>query len=107
MLGRGFSHGAAYTDKGNIKSSAIKLSNKLQRFNGVSDLYNTERNIMTVQPIYDTEGQSMVATAFASVEAGGLGATKLGVIATTDEAGKGMLNGIKIEAQKLGKSIVL
>ncbi|MBR4835908.1 MAG: ABC transporter substrate-binding protein, partial [Clostridia bacterium] len=60
---------------------------------GVSDLYNTEANIMTVQPIYDTEGQSMVATAFAPVEAGGLGATKLGVISTTDEAGKGMLNG--------------
>lgn len=70
---------------------------------GVSDLYNTERNIMTVQPIYDTEGQSMVATAFASKEAGGLGATKLGIISTTDEAGKGMLNGIKIEVQKLGK----
>lgn len=74
---------------------------------GVSDLYNTERNIMTVQPIYDTEGQSMVATAFASVEAGGLAAKKLGVIATTDEAGKGMLNGIKIEAQKLGKTYEL
>ena len=70
---------------------------------GVSDLYNTERNIMTVQPIYDTEGQSMVATAFASVEAGGLAAVKLGVISTTDEAGKGMLNGIKIEVEKLGK----
>lgn len=70
---------------------------------GVSDLYNTERNIMTVQPIYDTEGQSMVATAFASKEAGGLGATKLGVISTTDEAGKGMLNGIKIEVEKLSK----
>ena len=71
---------------------------------GVSDLYNTEANIMTVQPIYDTEGQSMVATAFAPVSAGGLGATKLGVISTTDEAGKGMLNGIKIELAKLGKS---
>ncbi len=70
---------------------------------GVSDLYETERNIMTVQPIYDTEGQSMVATAFASVEAGGLGAKKLGVISTTDEAGRGMLNGIKIEVKKLGK----
>ena len=70
---------------------------------GVSDLYNTERNIMTVQPIYDTEGQSMVATAFATVEVGGLAATKLGVISTTDEAGKGMLNGIKIEVEKLGK----
>ena len=71
---------------------------------GVSDLYNTERNLMTVQPIYDTEGQSMVATAFASKEAGGLAAAKLGVISTTDEAGKGMLNGIKIEVEKLGKS---
>jgi len=70
---------------------------------GVSDLYNTERNIMTVQPIYDTEGQSMVATAFASTDVGGLAATKLGVISTTDEAGKGMLNGIKIEVEKLGK----
>ena len=70
---------------------------------GVSDLYNTEANIMTVQPIYDTEGQSMVATAFAPVEAGGLGATKLGVISTTDEAGKGMLNGIEIEVKKIGK----
>ena len=70
---------------------------------GVSDLYNTERNVMTVQPIYDTEGQSMVATAFATVAVGGLAATKLGVISTTDEAGKGMLNGIKIEVEKLGK----
>jgi ABC-type branched-subunit amino acid transport system substrate-binding protein len=70
---------------------------------GVSDLYNTEKNIMTVQPIYDTEGQSMVATAFAPADAGGLGATKLGVISTTDEAGKGMLNGIKIEVERLGK----
>lgn len=71
---------------------------------GVSDLYNTEKNILTVQPIYDTEGQSMVATAFAPADAGGLGATKLGVISTTDEAGKGMLNGIKIEVEKLGKA---
>ena len=70
---------------------------------GVSDLYNTERNAMTVQPIYDTEGQSMVATAFAPVDAGGLAATKLGVISTTDDAGKGMLNGIQIEVQRLGK----
>ena len=70
---------------------------------GVSQLYNTKRNAMTVQPIYDTEGQSMVATAFAPVSAGGLGATKLGVISTTDDAGIGMLNGIQIEVEKLGK----
>lgn len=70
---------------------------------GASDLYDTERNVMTVQPIYDTEGQHMVATAFAPVEAGGLGAKKLGVISTTDDAGKGMLAGIKAEVEKLGK----
>lgn len=70
---------------------------------GVSQLYNTERNAMTVQPIYDTEGQSMVATAFAPVDAGGLAATKLGVISTTDDAGIGMLNGIQIEVARLGK----
>ena len=70
---------------------------------GVSDLYDTEKNVMTVQPIYDTEGQSMVATAFASLEVGGLGGTKVGIISTTDEAGKGMLNGIEIEVEKLGK----
>jgi hypothetical protein len=74
---------------------------------GVSQLYNTKRNAMTVQPIYDTEGQSMVATAFAPVSAGGLGATKLGVISTTDDAGIGMLNGIKIEVEKLGKGSVV
>ena len=45
----------------------------------------------------------MVATAFAPVDAGGLGATKLGVISTTDDAGIGMLNGIKIEVERLGK----
>ena len=70
---------------------------------GASCLYNTERNVMTVQPIYDTEGQSMLATAFAPEAVGGLAGTKVGVISTTDEAGIGMLNGIKIEAAKLGK----
>ncbi len=71
---------------------------------GVSELYDTERNVMTVQPIYETEGASMVASAFASTEDNiGLGATKVGVISTTDEAGKGMLRGIKQEVGKLGK----
>ncbi len=71
---------------------------------GVSELYDTERNVMTVQPIYETEGASMLASAFASTEGNlGLGATKVGVISTTDEAGKGMLRGIKQEVSKLGK----
>lgn len=71
---------------------------------GVSELYDTERNVMTVQPIYETEGSAMVASAFASTENNmGLGATKLGVINTSDEAGKGMLRGIQLEVSKLGK----
>ncbi len=71
---------------------------------GVSQLYDTEENVMTVQPIYNTEGSAMVASAFATKEDNlGLGATKLGVISTTDEAGMGMLEGIKLEVNKLGK----
>lgn len=73
---------------------------------GVSELYDTERNIMTVQPIYETEGRSMLATAYAPVEAGGLGGTKVGVIYTTDDAGFGMVAGIREEEKALGKAVV-
>lgn len=73
---------------------------------GVSELYETERNIMTVQPIYETEGRSMLATAYAPVEAGGLGGTKVGVIYTTDDAGFGMLAGIREEEKALAKNVV-
>ena len=73
---------------------------------GVSELYDTERNIMTVQPIYETEGRSMLATAYAPVEAGGLGGTKVGVIYTTDDAGFGMVAGIREEEKALGVSVV-
>ena len=73
---------------------------------GVSELYETERNIMTVQPIYETEGRSMLATAYAPVEAGGLGGTKVGVIYTTDDAGFGMVAGIREEEKALGKAVV-
>ena len=77
---------------------------------GVSGLFNqkaegNDRAVMSVQPIYDAEGQVLLARAVAKTEGNmGLGATKVGVISTTDDAGKGMLNGIKIEAEKLGIS---
>ncbi|MDD3831334.1 MAG: ABC transporter substrate-binding protein [Clostridia bacterium] len=71
---------------------------------GVNQLYGTEGNVMTIQPIYKTEGRSMLATAFATTEGGlGLGATKVGVIATTDEAGASIKAGIVIEQEELGK----
>ena len=78
---------------------------------GVSGLYNleakgNERAVMSVQPIYDAEGQVLLARALATTEGAlGLGGSKIGVISTTDDAGKGMLNGIKVEAEKLGSKI--
>lgn len=70
---------------------------------GASQLYKTERNVMTIQPIYNTEGRSMLATAAASTDGNiGLGGTKIGVIATTDEAGASIKAGILEEAGVLG-----
>ena len=78
---------------------------------GISGLYNEEakgyeRAIMSVQPIYDAEGRVLLARAVASTEGNvGLGGTKIGVISTKDEAGKGMLNGIKTQAKELKAKI--
>ena len=74
---------------------------------GVSGLYNeaakgNEKAVMSVQPIYNSEGRVLLARAAASVESGkGLGGKKIGVISTTDEAGTGLLAGIKRQAEEL------
>lgn len=74
---------------------------------GISDLYQEEavgfnRAVMPVQPIYDTEGKVLLARALAATTYNvGLGGTKIGVISTTDDAGKGMLSGIKKQADLL------
>ncbi len=78
---------------------------------GISDLYDanaTGKNgcVYPVQPIYDTEGEMLLARALST-----LGGKKIGVISTTDAAGEGMLAGIKIHeasltsAQKTGVTI--
>ena len=78
---------------------------------GISGLYNNkaegyERAIMSVQPIYNAEGKVLLARALASTEGNkGLGGTKIGVISTKDEAGKGMLAGIQEQAKELKASI--
>lgn len=78
---------------------------------GISGLYNTEaqgfeRAIMSVQPIYNAEGRVLLARAVASTEGNlGLGATKVGVISTKDEAGNGMLAGIKEQAKELNVKV--
>jgi len=73
---------------------------------GISDLYAEGLSgkaacYFPVQPIYNGEGRMLLARAMASSENGvGLGGTKIGVLATTDDAGAGMLSGIRRQAQE-------
>lgn len=75
---------------------------------GVDALYNEtaeggEKAIMPVQPIYKTEGRVLLARALATADGSlGLAGKKIGVISTSDEAGMGMLSGIKRQAEILG-----
>ena len=83
---------------------------------GIDALYNDnatsdgDRSIFPVQPLNMTEGRSLIVRAFASALdgegklTGGIGATKVGVISNQDEASKGILNGIKLEAETLPAS---
>ncbi len=73
---------------------------------GIGELYNdkatgNERGIFPVQPIYKTEGQIMVARAV-----GDFGAEKIGVIYTSDDAGKDILWGVEDKAKELGVEVV-
>jgi branched-chain amino acid transport system substrate-binding protein len=73
---------------------------------GVSDLFvpeakGGERASFPVQPIYDAEGQVMVARAVAD-----LGATKIGVIYTNADDGRGLLRGVELQAKELGVELV-
>ena len=61
-----------------------------------------------IQPIYDAEGRVLLARAVASTEGGyGLGGTKIGVIATTDDAGAGLLAGVKRQMQDIDVEVVI
>ncbi|PAT01670.1 hypothetical protein CI105_05345 [Candidatus Izimaplasma bacterium ZiA1] len=73
---------------------------------GISALFNenatgSDRSSFPVQPIYDAEGQVMVARAV-----GSFSAAKIGVIYTNDDAGKGILNGVEIQAALEGVTLV-
>lgn len=72
---------------------------------GISALFNPEaeggaRASFPVQPIFDAEGEVMIARAV-----GSLGASSVGVIYTNDDAGRGLLNGIQIRANMLGVNL--
>lgn len=61
-----------------------------------------DKGIFPVQPLNGTEGRMLVLRAFAPYDKGGLGATKVGVIANSNEASQALLSGIKLEAKDSG-----
>lgn len=72
---------------------------------GVSSLFNPdavdgEKASFPVQPIYDAEGEVMVARAL-----GELGADSIGVIYSNADDGRGLLNGIQLRSSELGVSL--
>ena len=80
---------------------------------GINDLYFKEslgNPVMAVQPIYKTDGRIMTARAFNEAIYGVDASEKLtadakvGVLYTNDEAGNGIFEGIKEEAEVLGKT---
>ena len=77
---------------------------------GINALYQegatgNNRAVMPLQPIYKTEGRVLLARALAT-GSHGLSGTKIGVISTTDDAGKGILEGIQRQAQETPVTIV-
>lgn len=73
---------------------------------GVGTLYNAEatgneRASFPVQPVYPAEGQVMVARAV-----GDFNAEKIGVIYSNDDSGTSMLEGVRIEAENQGVTLV-
>ena len=79
---------------------------------GIEDLYQegatgNDKVIYPVQPIYNSEGRVLLARAVAPTDNGvGLGGTKIGVVATTDDAGSGLVYGVKKQAETLDVEIV-
>lgn len=76
---------------------------------GIEELYQENASgsdavIYPVQPIYNAEGQVLLARALAEPDTG-LGATKIGVVATTDDAGAGLIYGVKKQAETLSADI--
>ena len=78
---------------------------------GINELYQEEavgynKSVMPVQPIYKTEGRIMLARAIAT-HTYGFAATKVGVIYTTDDAGLGMVDGVRRQAQEVTSNVTI
>lgn len=73
---------------------------------GISELFNPRaegnaRSSFPVQPIYDAEGEVMVARAYDEYDA-----ENIGVIYTNADDGRGMMNGINLRAADLGINLI-
>lgn len=60
-----------------------------------------DKVVFPVQPLNGTEGRMLILRAFAPTDKGGLGGTKVGVIANSNEASQALLQGIMAEAATL------
>lgn len=74
---------------------------------GNNELFNEsadtlgERGIFPVQPLNEPEGRMLILRAFAPIDKGGLGATKVGVIYNSNEASQALYRGIQKEMANL------
>ncbi len=77
---------------------------------GTPELYHEKTPgccIFPVQPIYEAEGRVLLARALAPKEGNmGLGGTKIGCIATTDDCGEGLRYGVDFQAKELGVDVM-
>ncbi len=64
-----------------------------------------DAGIFPVQPLNFTEGRMLILRAFAPLDKGGLGGTKVGVLSNTVEASQTILKGIEAEAENLSGDI--
>lgn len=79
---------------------------------GNDELFNanakgSDRKIMPVQPLNNTEGRSMILRAVAPVANGGFAAKKVGVIANNGDTSQAMLAGINAEKSNLPSGVTI
>lgn len=94
----------SYEDQGTL----LESTNKVEVYTPLTKSYYMESGTsiasFPVQPIDYVEGEHLMATAFASTKKGGLGATKVGVIAGKSSTGNDEVEAMKAEAKKWGKT---
>ncbi len=93
-----------YEDQGTL----LETTNKVEVYTPLTKSYYQEKGdsiaSFPVQPIDYVEGEHLMATAFAANNKGGLGASKVGIIAGKSNTGNDEVEAMKAEATKWGKT---